>query len=73
MVTGMCVQQFKSIFLTDDICLDVYFVLKVTVFAISHNSCTALLGVRGRMGEQDLMTLIKPERLFIFTTAVGIC
>lgn len=52
MVTGMCVQQFKSISLTDDFCLDVYFVFKVTVFAISHTSYPALPQVRGRRGER---------------------
>lgn len=45
MVTGMCVQQFKSISLTDDICLDVSFVLKllslplVTPHALLYLEC----------------------------------
>lgn len=43
MVNGMCIQQFKSISLTDDICLDVYFVLKLLSLSLVTPHSIALL------------------------------
>ena len=63
----------QVIFSMDNIYLDVWFCFKVSLCTISHIQCITLPGMYGRMGEQNLMTLIKLEWLFTFTTAVGIC